>query len=308
LVVSDFLSYEQCNGFIYVVPFTELTSPNNSDIFVNVYVSSSDLMLQQPDYGWLPKRRLVTESADYHSDIYDGDVKCVILNKTNVSVRGMALHHFGEQPLSFRALLHRYVTTDLQFVGDSSGNNTLSYTGPNIPMANPQYGEDELINDIPPNLFDYLPYAFLGVRGGVRKRTHPRLSDDNTICALEKVCVTLGDHNVGPSRVGALSWDSNNCICDFRGSVSYVPVTNGGVEYELPFYSNNLFAFSFADDLVGANTDNDMIPFWSAEHVVDIEVRTTNVGNTAIIIESGIGDDFTFLRYSGAPFFSVQST
>jgi len=100
---------ESTNGVLYIVPFTELTSPNNGDVEVNVYARCDNLMLQQPDSAFLPLRRKFTTE----SEALNGDVSCVTLNKSTANTDNISLHHFGEQVLSFRTLLKRYVTTQV---------------------------------------------------------------------------------------------------------------------------------------------------------------------------------------------------
>jgi len=178
----------------------------------------------------------------------------------------------------------------------------------NLQVNSPAYNEDITDRNFEPTILQYLPYAFLGFRGSMRKRMHIRLHSSNVMWPLEKVCVSMA--NVGTYSDDSAGWIDLPARCIQRGSVSFVPVTNGGIEYELPFYSNNLFAFSFCDNLVGSsNSINDMITTWTQKHIVHAELdNSSGDGDSYVIVESAIGDDFTFFRYCGAPMYSWTGT
>jgi len=296
------------NGFIYVTPFTELTSPNGSSVSINVYVSCDDLMVQQPDYINMPTQRsILTESANYHDNNYDMEVDCFSFVKSNVDKSGMCLHHFGEQPLSFRSLMKRYVTTHYYDAGASALDyRILLVTGNNIESPSPTYGGAALV--LPANIAQYLRYAFLAVRGGSRKRVHifgwqSATTELNSLGALNRATVTLGA-SAAPGA-GSAVWDNNPIYCTLRGSVSFVPQTNGGIEFELPFYSPNLFNFSFSDDGIGSgNTTGDMITNWSSQYVLKVEVDNRSASHYDVTVEHAVAEDFTFFRYMGAPMFT----
>jgi len=314
---SDTLfSYEYVNGFIFVVPFTELTSPNASSVSVLVYAWSDDLLLQQPNTVNLPlNRKVVAEGlvvsegfSDEKSTMNDVDVSCVVLNKSNISLNGISQLHFGEQVLSFRTLLHRYCTTHKIVVAAAAGNGTmcLQVKNNNVPSPFPTYQNS--ITTIPA-LIQYMPYAFVGVRGGVRKRFHVfRVNTaakvaDNTGGPEVKTCVTIGPITTPGASSGA--WVNDVAACDLIGSVSFVPFTNGGIEYEIPYYSSNLFHFAFNSDGVGANTTNDMAGSWSSQHIINCEFVDSSKDQNTVVIETAISDDFTYFKYNGAPFYKV---
>jgi len=308
---SALYASEYVNGFIYVVPFTELTSPNGSPISVNVFVRSSDMLFQQPTEDNMPtNRRVVAESADFHESKYSGNVSCVRLNKMNLSLRGMSDLHFGEQILSFRSLLHRYVTTSTSTIASgNNGNFRLHYADDIIIRPFPTYGN--VITNVAPTLVQYLPYAFLGSRGGVRKRFHLTQSSSSSKQAsqsfglLNRVCVHLSP--VAAPTGSSITWLSTPAPSLMRGTVMFVPATNGGVEFELPYYSPNLFNFAFNSNYIGTNADNDMVGSWSTQFFVDVEVADCSQDTNTVMVESSIGDDFSFLRYTGAPFYKVAS-
>jgi len=299
------------NGYIFVTPFTELTSPDGSAVTVNVYVRCKDLMLQQPTSTHMPLiRDIVTESGDYHDSKYDGDVGCYSLVKSSVRKDGMAMHHFGEQPVSFRSLLKRYTTTHLRDAGVSGTTfRTLRFIGNCIPSPYPAYGSGAIVT-LAPSLCQYLGYAFLGVRGGVRKRFHARgwtsgASIENQMGSTNRTSVTLLER--AGTAAGSATWVASDVLCDFKATVSFVPHTNGGIEFEVPFYSNNLFAFSFADDFVGTNATGDMEPNWSRQFSIDTEVDHREAAVYTCTLESAAGEDFTYFRYCGAPMYTYTT-
>jgi len=304
------------------VPFTELTSPNNSPVQVNVYVSCDDLMVQQPNSSNIPTDRFVvesdalrsreesvvglptSESADFRSGNTDVPVSCFSLVRSNVDMHGACLHHFGESVLSFRILLKRYVTDFNVTLGAQTGSqNVLVVQSNALKVGYPAYGFTSSTGSQDPTLFQYLAYAFVGMRGGMRKRFHVYCNGDDVRGQLSRVNVTITDL-VSYAADGA-SWAVGVCTCDTLGTVSFVPHTNGGIEFEIPFYTANLFAFAFSDDLVGdGNALNDMLTAWSQRANIVAEIVTTSTANY-VVIESAAGEDFTFMRFNGAPMFST---
>jgi len=302
-------SYEYVNGYFFVTPLTELTSPNASSVQVLVYAWSDDIIFQQPDTDNIPlNRKLVSEGLSSETNtLNDVPVSCVTLNKAYISLSGVSQLHFGEQILSFRSLLHRYATTQqLSAAAGANGQQTLVYHGNNVPSPFPTYTNS---TTTVPALIQYLPYAFIGVRGGIRKRIHVLQTDSaktsvlNSNGNLTKCCVTLAPIS-NPSS-GSVNWTSIPSLCDYRGSVSFVPGTNGGIEYEIPYYSINLFHFAFNSNGIGQNALNDMSETWITQHIVAIELEDSSFDTNTVVVETSIGDDFTYFKYNGAPFYKV---
>ena len=88
------------------------------------------------------------------------------------------------------------------------------------------------------------------------------------------------------------------------GTVSFVPHTNGGLEAEIPFYSPNLFSYSFADNLIGDNPLGDMSVSWYKRYICQFESMDGSVGGVKFIEETATAEDFMFMRFMGAPCFS----
>jgi hypothetical protein len=210
-------------------------------------------------------------------------------------------YYFGEQPLSFRAALKRYVTTAEDAATCSITARSMIYAARTIVPAYPPYSDTVTADR--PTLMQALPYAFLGVRGGVRKRVRFFIPSDITNGEFCYAVATNGDPfdtiATGLSFVNAPSYSNQ------RGSVIYVPHTNAGIEFEVPYYSNNLFEFSCADDFIGTNADDDMVEEWIQLYTCTADAHLSN-GNVIRAVEcTAAAEDFSFLRFLGAPYFTT---
>ncbi len=292
------------NGYVGVVPFTSLQSPDASDIYINVYVRGENMQFNQLDSSNLPTERLIYgESLDLGvtSDLAN---ECHDLNDTSGDSRYTSDYHFGEQPVSFRQLLHRYVTTSVDTVASVVAGDCIVAARPILIAPDPAYGVTSSIR----SLLSYLPYAYIGVRGSMRKRVRASGYDADD---LSRVAVSLGPiaSSATDSTVrttGSAPYvNTGVALTLIRGSIQTVPHTNGGVECELPFYTNNLFVYACADDWIGTNGTNDMQEAWTKSYYTVFEVPSApEAYDTRVIEESAIGEDFNFMRFQGAPFFS----
>ena len=88
-------SAELMNGYISVVPFTSLQSPDASDVQINVYVCSPDLQVNGfTNSNLFSSRAAYAESGDIGID----DTPLVIsLNKSSATSDGLCEDYFGEQ-------------------------------------------------------------------------------------------------------------------------------------------------------------------------------------------------------------------
>ena len=93
-----------------------------------------------------------------------------------------------------------------------------------------------------------------------------------------------------------------NFLGTMDGTVNFHIATNGGVEFEVPFYSRNLFVFSFARWF--SNGSDSFDDYWNQAWSAKTLLKTTS-GQTNIVVQDfATAEDFTFLRFQGAPFFS----
>lgn len=283
------------NGYISVFPFTSLQSNDSSDIEINVFVRGEDLRVNQFLEKSNPGERVIrTESGLLDQAV---DMTCFDINPSSADMRMCSSFHFGEEPLSFRALLKRYVQTAVFDVSGIVGSyGRVRVIDRNMPINVLPYGATSKLDGVM-NLFAYLSYAFLGARGGLRKRVHivGNLSDSNTT----QVKITNGGSSSGVST-GVTITSLEYARSSMNGTVTFLPATNAGFEYEVPFYSSNMFWISFADDLLGDDEPDEFTTFWNKTSTIDIDVVGA-LDDSKIIIETASGEDFTFLRFQGAP-------
>lgn len=307
---------EQTNGFIEVRPINELVQPTStSPVSINVYVSCDDLTVNRVSEDHLPTSRQIYT-------VESRDIVTESINPTGAKIdEKIFLDHYGEKIISFRSLLKRFTTAAV--VDSVSTITGIGYTQIRAtlypPATNTLTGKrgDVFVSQ---TLYNYLRFAYMGIRGGMRYRIAEYTDQSTKTSAYQKISM-LPDAE--PSRV---VWtadtypiedltdlqinDTNNLTSNLSGSVVYHQASNGGIEAELPFYSKSLFMFSFADRLglgnyaeEGAGFDAVFNTDWSAY----FSHQSTATDNTVFVIDSCPAEDFTFLRYQGAPFFSAES-
>lgn len=312
-LTGDVASYSSTNGmfngFIYFVPFTKLQSPDNSDIQVNVYVRSTNMRFSVPIVSNLPPaRRLVSQSGVYaESGTMDVSCKTVVpidcfeLNDSTADDSMITQEYMGEEIFSFRSLLKRYMTLPPVLNNDATTNQTGLVSFPVYPNNNLAYGATAWAVNTP-ELFSYLRLAYHGVRGGIRYRFH------------------LGQPlSTGPTATWKVSFDSPNSAITttaftlgsspaynrLQGTLLFIPTTNGGIEVEFPFYSNNLY-LPCANNNYFINDSDYMNITWLKNAIVEIESNpgVTTLGFNYFMREIAMAEDFCFMRFQGAPFFS----
>jgi len=294
---------DSCNGFIAMCPMTSLQSPNSSDISVNVYIHSDNMMFNQLLDTRLPVSRPTTESkVEYGAP--EGE-SCISLNNTSATPRYISEEHFGEVPASFRALCKRFtsygVITDWGVDANESISNVYA-TLPILPELNPSYN-GVASTDFNKNLISQLRPAYVGIKGGIRHRLG-----------------LTGDHwsgNVGKCKVSLLApadytetyeidWFDSPGILDswIDGTVTFVPSTNGGVEVETPMYTNNLFGLSFSADAFPVANSN-FEPYLTRGYSFAYPMSKPTLTTIYLTREVAGAEDFSLFRFQGAPAFVV---
>lgn len=305
------------NGMITVAPFTSLTSPDDGDISVNVYVKCKNLQVNRFTEAQIGKTRIVTESEiDSSFIVTEAEIdemalssqptSCHVINESSADSQIISSEHYGERPVSFRALLKRF--TEVGENGNTAQAGPLTslvrvfYSGIIMPRFT-AFGTAGTTQ----GLFDYLRPAYVGIRGSIRKRF--------LFASQKRNCVN------GPAYVRLLADASTNLLptmsastittlagygpsCD--GGVTFTQDSNAGVEAEFPYYSRNLFSFSFSSDDVGSNPGGDlnMDTTWARNYDYSTFVEFTRDAVTdpaAIEILNASGEDFMLFRYQGAP-------
>ncbi len=307
------------NGFIAVTPFTQLQSPDGSSVSINAYVYSTNMRYNQLTATNVPTKRgtgltmafgdvgpIPVESA---SDIVTEHVgvsnptspKELMLNESTANTMGISELYFGEQPVSFRTLMKRYVTNYSGAVGAWGVANTYYahyLTRPIIPINGMPYGSTSVaIVD----LYSYLKYAYLGQRGGYRYRIHYSALLEGGPLSQTRVA----RRGLESADVTASTTTTNAAMSTLEGTAMFVPQTVGGVEVEFPFYSNNMFVFSFSDVAVpaAAIATNEMEGTYTRNFDVFVESIGYNPAGWATL-DFAAAEDFCFLRFQGAPFYS----
>lgn len=281
------------NGYMGVVPFTELTSPDNSAIEVNVYVSSDDMDFFIPSDKNREYGRIMPESGEIKDN---ASVSCIDLNYSTAAKNDLYKQYFGERVVSFRQLMKRWVTRESYDFGVGLvGDVSVKATRLRMPVQDLQYGATSFTNS--PTVYTRIQYAYLGMRGSTRRRIRFAVPDGTAVGDAYVVSNTQSGTTEGSS------WSTNYQNLGLIGSTMFLPRTNGGAEVDFPYYSPNLFEFAFADDHVGSNIAGDMEEEYVSCHQVSFNIRD-NTLSPVYVEDFCIGEDFNFLRFQGAPFYS----
>lgn len=290
------------NGYISVTPFTALQSPDDSDISVHVYVKGDELQYNLLCSTNLPlTRQIVSESSSDRGVEPEVAYTCLTLNATSSTNKGTSEYCFGEQPLSFRSYLKRYMTSETGSGAIGAGAHaSVSWVRPIIDAPVPAYSASP-VAPTALTILGYLRYAYLGIKGGMRTRW--RLTTDaGSFKPTQAVVVSLRTEENNPTTSGPTTGSNNSKLAPI-GSATFIPTTNSGVEVELPFYSSNLFHFSFNDGLDGGYVSGQMINYWIRNYTVTMD--NTDVSTTVRwCVDTACAEDFMLMRFMGAPYFS----
>jgi len=241
-------------------------------------------------------RRIYTESGLVDNCIASQEITCFSLNDSSASTQRICEDHFGEQPLSFRSLLKRFVTTDvLASPGSTTSNCTITIMGEIYPPNNMPFGFTGGLKD----LFSYLRLAYLGVRGGVRIRTRTGVSGGFPNTYQTKVSLLSPTTTGIPTTytVGAYQ----NSRATLEGTLTFCLNTNAGVEFELPYYSSNLFSISFSGSYVPPDANDNICEDYFRSFGYYQEYTGSAVVVFEATLERASGEDFDMMRFCGAP-------
>jgi hypothetical protein len=275
------------NGYLIIVPLTKLQSPDDSSVNVNVYVSSDDMLFNSPTLLNLPSAAL-GESEPVTS------LTCLTLNDTEADTSDICMQHFGEMPISFRSLLKRFHRTNSIIHTVDSGEVCAGWELPIIPTMSPTpyVAATDTVS-----LLSYLRPAFLAMRGGFRKRVRlltALYSDSDRINVTRSWATTT---TATPSSY-SLTGPSETRL---EGTVSFVPATNGGIEFELPCYTNNLF-FSSSYEPPSISNHESFDRFASWNYWIEYDHPNSGEGDTITMVEeTATADDFMLSRFIAVP-------
>jgi hypothetical protein len=288
------------NGYIVIFPIVPLQSPDDSDIDINIFVRAGSLLLQQMRDDLPTDRMYITPESYVTSDISDEKSLRMTLNPTTANVTDITKHYFGEQPVSFRACLKRYVSQPVVNISPGGTHEGYYLTRVNIPEPSPAYNTEDAV----PNLYGYLRYAYIGLRGSTRFRFR---SIEYTALSKRQSAVVVSLNEPVQVAANAAASSTGFSFLYQRGSISFLPFTNGGIEYEIPFYCQNDFVFSFADDLMGPDiVDGEMSVIWSKTHQIFVESPGSASHDKDNFFLFATGEDFTLLNYNGAPYYTYE--
>jgi hypothetical protein len=243
-------------------------------------------------------RDIYTESGEVTVKSSE-ETSCLNLNESTVDFSTSCLFHFGEQPISFRAALKRYLVSEVysELSGSSAAVEYLRLHDVNFPINQLAYGDTGVAHGSM-NLFSYLKYAYLGYRGGFKKRVYVDGKLSDSILASARVSNGSPSTSTSTSQT-ILSGQQRSYL---SGTINYVINTNGGIEYEVPFYTSNLFAFSMSDDPLG-NESSSMVTYWNKHSSISMDLHGDY--DFIVSIDTAAGEDFTFGRFQGSPAFTV---
>lgn len=292
------------NGYIGVVPFTKLQSPDGSPVEVHVYVCSKDLQVVQPrTFGVaryvLPQSYVVTpQSMTCHLDPAPTEMS---LNATSANTLDLCSRYFGEQVISLRSLLKRYITYHVSnYNATINTNQNLSIT---IPRTPPITSYSTVYAVVSLKTFDYISPAYLGMTGSHRwiLTTNMRANMGH----LAPVKSSLGAiTSIDVTSFVLVNGDSANDT-SVSGTVIDIPNTNGGIEIEAPLYTNNLFLLACwpAKEDGGISFETS----WSRNVLFTVPSLVLDATQRASVwLDSSIGEDFNLHRYLGAPYYVLR--
>jgi len=289
---------------IGIIPFTDLQSPDASSVYVNIYVWSDNMQFNQLCNNNLPtERRVYSESSEIQNCIQPVEVSCIDLNPSTANNRNVCHEYFGEQPLSFRSLLKRFMYNRTVTVSPpiNAAPSVCGISDAIFPINNLPYGATG-VNSGNIDMFSYLRLAYLGFRGGIKYRS--RYQSVWPINQSYWTFVSLGTAAT-TDTAGTITYASTFQGGGINGTEMFSPNTNCGVEYELPFYNTNLFLFSFSTTKEIATGDI-MSLRYMRNFVFSFDMPVVaSVVSSALEHWCSSGEDFSFLRFQGAPMFTV---
>lgn len=311
-VIEEASRSNRIPGFLYLRPYTDFVDPNKTtSCEINVYVRSDDMEFAGPldlklrfgdyslapplasllDLGEVTSQSLIVDSGDFGKQVKEGPntrQKCekYLINKVKPSNENVYSYHFGERVSSFRTMLKRdHETSFFSTAGEVNTYFIPHFPAPFgfrggdtdgvIPVTNPR----ELFSGY--NLFNYLKYNYLFMRGGYRHR----LVYSNRI---------VNPTVVNRSQNGIIVPQVSNSLpvpsCNNNGTVFYDSDLQG-VEFELPYYDDNLYSLTSQTAFPGGfgnSVGGAFVRFFDDEHPGEM------------LVVSSAAEDFTFFRFQGA--------
>jgi hypothetical protein len=282
------------NGYVGVVPYTALTCSNDTaPIRVNMYVCAEEMEYFVPsERNSVGSRAIPAESGPV-----DGfDYPCVDLNMSSADMDHLYDQYYGERVVSFRSLMKRYQPFEVYTFGAGLVPDVaIQYQRFIRPTMQLQYGDTTFPTGISRNFITELQYAFVGIRGGLRRRIRIITPATNP-----QMAVTASVLN-GANNTESSTWSTSPAIYAISGAVCFIPQTNAGIDFEIPYSSANLFEFAFSEDhfgLLPGVMDNLSNTVFRVKSDISSDMYTPK-----IVVAIAAAEDFNLLRFQGAPFY-----
>lgn len=280
--VGDELTFSETSlGYISVTPLNELVQPiDNAPININVYVRSDRMEYSVPTNVSLPALRLFTESKNVLVPTGDTSELDTIVN-------------FGEKIPSFRSLLKRYqVVATGEIPVDT---DTLIVYGPLYPPIQQGYLFSAGTNYR--NIYEYLRYAYFSMRGGMRYRFRAYYDTPAyTWAVVNRIYVNQDEPFIADAVLpSTLETFRNEMSTTFNGGNAYHNQTNGGIEFEVPYYSNQNFMISPQQNYMTVS------PSISSPEYLGYTIAANVGGEGFWTLEMSTAEDFNFSRFLGSP-------
>jgi hypothetical protein len=285
-LVIDSARQEWYNGYISVYPMVQLQGPDVETISINVYMKSSDMHFNYFQPGLLPTLSL-------QSDEQREDHTCIMINPCGASTKSLNDMNFGESVVSLRPLLKRFsVIRQYQADVPTTGTSCIKIFDQIYPPLEPRFGMS--VQTPEPLLLNYLRMAFMGMRGSMRFRITGRHVDLQTLSAIRV-------EQEPPNDTYTNGIFANSQIThSARGSLMFVPHTNGGIEFELPFYSALYFVGA---GILNSAFDVNAVPNTFCRNF-NVQIDTSgNFGASTqaqFTVYCATGEDFSLFRFYGA--------
>lgn len=318
------LDANTCNGYFEIRVVNELASavPDAPPIEINLFVSMEDLEVAYPRNinnsvlartpGISPTRAAPVFKAEGDAKVTEGftqedpSTDChYLMDQSNDS--DLFKVFFGENVRSFRTLLKR--PQAILYPNDTpvTGNSVAVLNSALYPRGG-IFSRSPITGVLEPNevvLFDYLRYAYIGMRGSMRYYLSP-VSQSMSMTSLDMGIGAMTtevkpDFNAFQSNLVGPTYGAN-AVTSSR--------TNSCLTAEVPYYSSNRFFFAFnGEGLTGTQwSGNDVIDddgIFSDDRFPQLRTRVSREGNDlaefAVAISAATGEDFSFIGYQAPP-------
>jgi hypothetical protein len=297
-------------GWLQVRPLNELVQPtDDAGVYINCFVKSNDM-----EYC-VPRGLLLNGMSRTYTETESGVVSETI-NHVDTDNDHIYEQYMGEKVESFRSLLRRYHTIST-YIKTFNGNDcrVLSMTRNMYPTISsyPSVSTALVDANAVPHLYDYLRWAYMGCRGGYRYRFI--ITGDGDFGSGDWVTTSIlpafsGD-NYDPSWTeGKLSNKANLNLATrapLDGAVRHNPQLSGGIDVEIPYYSSDLFRIAFAPRYGTADLPYTLASgAWPAVNL-GVTVQGDQTNYVGLTVDAASAEDFTFLRFQGAPFYVTDT-